>query len=237
VLVLSGADGSLLHDFTGAHTGSSAEFGAAVAILGDLNADGFAEIAVGDPHPSRAGSVVILSIESDCDSDGFGRLGGDCDDAEAAASPGVADPCDGLFQNDCVPGDGTSEAWFGLPCDGEDSDACREGEFQCPAGSRWCDDLSSNSVEVCNDVDDDCNGLADDVACPDYDVDDDEQIGGVELAWLGRAFASCSADPGGEWWGRIDYTKDGCIDGDDLVVLANLWQRRCSGGNVECRDE
>ncbi|MDX1388434.1 MAG: MopE-related protein, partial [Acidobacteriota bacterium] len=181
------------------------------------------------------GSVYVLSWESDCDGDGYGLVGQDCDDGDPHVNPGAPDPCDGVEGGDCIPGDGTSEDWFGLACDGEDSDACREGVFQCLLGVRVCDDMTINNVELCNGADDDCNGSVDDPLCPFFDVDGDGYIGGAELAWLGRAFGLCSADPATEWWGPIEYTGDGCVDGEDLVVLANLWSASCSGDELICR--
>lgn len=69
--------------------------------------------------------------------------------------------CDGN-DNDC---DGHTDEGFnlGTPCDGADTDACNEGTIVCAAGGGTkCSDLTANSVELCNGVDDDCrNGIDD----------------------------------------------------------------------------
>ena len=57
--VLSGSDGSVLHSWLGSSTG--AEFGVAVAAVGDVNGDGNADVAVGAPGENGFGSVRIYS--------------------------------------------------------------------------------------------------------------------------------------------------------------------------------
>lgn len=64
VVVYSGATGAVIHTIDGATAGD--RFGAAVTILGDLNADGRAEVAVGAPRfdpaaGAEAGRVTIHS--------------------------------------------------------------------------------------------------------------------------------------------------------------------------------
>jgi uncharacterized repeat protein (TIGR01451 family) len=54
VIVLSGADGSVLHDLTGDAPGDS--FGHSVGGLGDVNADGYAEFVVSAPGNDAAGA-------------------------------------------------------------------------------------------------------------------------------------------------------------------------------------
>lgn len=51
----------------------------------------------------------------------------------------------------------------GLPCDGADTDQCSEGFVVCSAmGDTTCSDVTSNNVEKCNGLDDDCmNGVDD----------------------------------------------------------------------------
>jgi hypothetical protein len=58
------------------------------------------------------------------------------------------------------------------------------------------------------------------------------RVDGFELAWVGRAFGSCSGDPAAQWWYPIDYTLDGCVDGDDLSVLGAVFA--CVGSAPIC---
>src|SRR5688572_29167712 len=80
----------------------------------------------------------------------------------AASDADPSEPCNGLDDD----GDGAidEDHPVGQPCDGEDADACLEGAFQCaPDGlGVVCDDATGDAVEVCNDLDDDCDGVADD---------------------------------------------------------------------------
>ncbi len=68
--------------------------------------------------------------------------------------------CDALDQ-DC---DGASDNGLGLgtPCDGGDADLCLEGVTVCDAsGGTTCGDATGDSVELCNAMDDDCDGMTD----------------------------------------------------------------------------
>ena len=68
------------------------------------------------------------------------------------------DLCNGR-DDDCNPDtpDGAHEDWLGVQCDGEDTDLCNEGTFQCALGERACTDETGNNRELCNGRDDDCN--------------------------------------------------------------------------------
>jgi hypothetical protein len=67
---------------------------------------------------------------------------------------GKDDDCDGASDEDLG---------IGMPCDGADSDACKEGMVVCNgAGGTTCDDMTSDTVEICNGLDDDCQNGADD---------------------------------------------------------------------------
>ena len=71
--------------------------------------------------------------------------------------------------------------------------------------------------------------------CEDFDVNGDQNIDGIELAWLGRAFGQSSDDP--QWWSPIDYNQDGFVDGDDLAILADpgVWGETVTSCSFTCR--
>ncbi|MBN2498136.1 MAG: thrombospondin type 3 repeat-containing protein [Deltaproteobacteria bacterium] len=77
-----------------------------------------------------------------------------CDDATGDA----LDLCDGL-DNDCDPDtpDGFAEIGFGADCDGPDTDLCAEGQLVCDGSGLICNDLTSNSLDFCDGVDNDCD--------------------------------------------------------------------------------
>ena len=120
-------------------------------------------------------------MNDDCDGaidEGF-NLGTMCDGADSdlcpegaivCAGPGATvcadttadsvETCNGL-NDDC---DTLTDEGFslGTPCDGADSDACVEGAITCAGdGTATCSDMSAGTVEVCNGLDDDCQGGVD----------------------------------------------------------------------------
>jgi hypothetical protein len=116
--------------------------------------------------------------------DGYVADGDDCDDAEPAAFPGAAEICDGV-DNDCD-GDiddadadvdlGTVVDWF-PDLDGDGFGAGTPVTQCSPPDAHVdndddCDDtdpeVSPDAIEVCNDVDDDCDERIDD---DDSDLD------------------------------------------------------------------
>jgi hypothetical protein len=134
VLVFSGASCAVLARIPGdsSHGGARLGDAGALASLGDLNHDGYPELGAGaaldDPNGSvDAGSLSILSAETDCDGDGFTPAQGDCDDTDSSRHPGAAEICD-CKDNDC---DGTIDR---PDCTGfdHDGDGVECGLDNCP---------------------------------------------------------------------------------------------------------
>ena len=199
------------------------------AVLRSLAADAGQELtytAVPPGSGARAGT--------DRDEDGW-LDADDCGSADPKTHIGATELCDGV-DNDCDPAtpDGVQEPWLGAACDGVDFDSCADGVYTCMGGTKTCTDDPTTHDDVCDGLDNDCDGTADNPSCAEYDVDGNGRIDGVDLSSFGRAFGQCDANPQAQWWYLVDYNHDGCVDGDDLAILANLWGTACGAGVLGC---
>ena len=147
-----------------------------------------------------------LTWYTDADGDGYGDLDSavlacdapegttddatDCDDSDPETFPGAAERCDGV-DNDC---DGTvdedlNEVWY-ADADGDGYGNPANSTDSCDPGEGWvaddtdCDDTDSTvhpgADEACNDIDDDCDGVADE---------------GLETTWYADADGDGFGDP------------------------------------------
>ncbi|MDP2316431.1 MAG: integrin alpha [Pseudomonadota bacterium] len=174
-------------------------FGDITAGGGDLDGDGYDDIAVGSPlnddYGTNSGQVYVYFGYRDDDRDGV-SADVDCDDTDAsvgAGSPGYADADDDGF------GDPDTESVVcadtgSFVADGSDCDDTRA-------------DVSPAAVEVCDpdDVDEDCDGAADDA---------DESVDPATLLALYRDADGDGHGAAGE--ARIACAADGwSLLGDD----------------------
>ncbi len=145
---------------------------------GDAAADGDARASDGAPadlgaadaatapKPDDAGPDQGAGGCDDADGDGFGdgcALGADCDDRDPAVSPGAPERCDGV-DNTC---DGVVDEGFeqaGRICTGGRGVCARPGMYTCtPDGAGVVCQVTPGlpDDEICNGLDDDCDGQAD----------------------------------------------------------------------------
>ncbi len=125
--------------------------------------------------------LVVLAMATACnkivdeDGDGF-DVEFDCDDSDIQVHPGAAEVCDGV-DNDCdgeVDEDASGGAAFFLDSDGDGFGTMAEVVIACEAPEGYviaagdCDDSSAaikpGAQEVCDGIDNDCDGVADDDA-------------------------------------------------------------------------
>jgi putative metal-binding protein len=160
--------------------------------------------------------VSDLSDSTQADSD-FDRVGTVCDNCPFVANTDQADADTDRIGDACDPCVDRDDDGYGSPA----SAACSVGAaLDCNDGSAA---VHPGGTEVCDGLDNDCDSGIDNARCEGFDVSADERVDGVELAWMGRAFGACSADPSSQWWGPVNYTGDDCVDGDDLAVLSAAW--------------
>jgi len=164
--------------------------------------------------------------------------GGDCDDTNANVHPNQAEACNGLDDNcNGVTDEGLTAALYYPDCDRDGFGvmvapfaACAAPSTApdlCPTG-RWvanpddCNDrdpsINPSASEVCNRLDDNCNGMTDEIAPNSYYPDCDGDMYGASgstpvMGCAPPTTAPLSCAVGGTWAGNaLD-----CNDGDGLV--------------------
>ena len=112
-------------------------------------------------NPGDPAMVEVCNIaDDDCDGaiDEGLTCSGPCTPTGAEVCNGADDDCDGVVDEE--------DPALGAPC-GSDEGICMAGTTRCVAGELVCVGATDPRTETCNGVDDDCDGVADEMAeCP-----------------------------------------------------------------------
>jgi hypothetical protein len=195
-----------------------------------------------DGNIDEAGATGATTSYQDSDGDGFGNIlvssnnctppagyvydGTDCNDTNAATFPGATEYCDNI-DNDC---DGAADensavdtvVWY-QDSDGDGYGDANSIDYACDApggyvaSSNDCDDTDANihpgAAEICDGIDQNCSGVADEGVAPTWYQDaDGDTYGNANVTQT-----ACSQPSG--------YVSNGndCDDTDNTLSPTTLW--------------
>ncbi len=202
------------------------EYGAMTCVSGSLS-------CVGTTGPS---TEICDGLDNDCDgeTDEGNPEGGDaCGDSTGACEPGTtlcvsgSLVCDGAVEptdeecngidDDCdgVVDDGIP---VGAPC-GTDEGECTPGVYVCSGGAIVCEGGLGPVDEVCNALDDDCDGSVDEglAAGEPCGMDEGECVAGMIQCVGGRERCVGEVPPAREACDCLDNDCDGTVDEEPSV--------------------
>lgn len=202
---------------------------------------------------------VIMTDHGCADEPGESGVGGDCDDTDASINPGAKEVCDGLDQNCNGTADEnatTAATWYSdADTDGYGDAAVTETSCVQPDGyiadNTDCNDsdqaINPGAEEVCDDTDNDCNGLTDvnAVDAPNWYADGDSDGYGdpnsISFGWctkpIGYVADNTDCDDGdaftypeaAELCDAIDNDCDGEVDEEVTEEDGRTWYADADG--------
>jgi len=189
----------------------------------------FADLRIWNEYRAQGGTV-----SPDVDGDGFTVAEGDCDDNNLNIYPGAAELCNGADDN-C---DNTVDEGFavGASCTVGTGACMRPGFLVCAAdfsGTECNATPGEPGLEVCNDIDDDCDGEVDAVGLQPlsqscYSGTEGTQGIGVCQAGLqtcnNGSFGACAGEvlPSAEVCDGLDNDCNGSVDDGGVCGLHDL---------------
>jgi large repetitive protein len=181
------------------------------------------------------GTEVMATSTSDV-LEGYAKETGDCDDGDASIYPTAPEVCDGVDSNCDGNIDDDIKTTYFFDADGDffggisasTTEACT-APVNYVADNTDCDDfdvaINTGAIEVCDGVDNNCDGDIDEGVTITYFIDTDGDLFGDASASTTKA---CSAP--------VDYVEDStdCNDADatinpDAVEIADTYDNDCDG--------
>ena len=231
----------------------------------DNNCDGVVDEGVTDPFYADAdgdGFGDPESITESCETpDGHVATGTDCDDTSADNFPGAPERCDEV-DNDCdgEVDEGVTTTWY-ADGDGDGHGDARSSIESCDPEQGYvdsaddCDDTESaafpGNPEVCDEVDNNCDGTADEGVTTTYYEDFDVDSYGIsdvttESCDLPTGYAEASGDcddaesainpDAAEVCDSVDNNCDGTIDEDTALDAMTLYADDDADGYGDAAD-
>lgn len=154
---------------------------------------------------------------------GYATRSGDCNDMSASVYPGRMETCNGVDDN-CAGGIDDGNPGGGMACASAAPGICRDGTTICRAGATACDPniAPGSRAEVCNLLDDDCNGVVDNgVQTTFYRDADSDTYGNASVT-----MAACAAPSG--------YVSNSSDCNDSNPAIRPGATETCDGVDNDC---
>jgi hypothetical protein len=199
-------------------------------------------LSLAEVEALRSGSSTGLC--ADDDSDGYAAFQ-DCDDSNPSVNPGATEACNG-GDDDCDGAVDEGNPGGGAMC-GTDVGECQTGVTLCSGGTLTCDGDIEPTPEVCDTLDNDCDGSVDDGnpggggPCGSTDVG--ECAFGVFVCVDGAMSCQGSIEAAPEVCDNRDNDCDGSTDNGDpgggLICGSDVGEcqagvTHCVGGGIAC---